>query len=152
MPLQYESHTDFFRLKVTWSSTLVSFERALLVKCACQIWIIYLLWFKRYVYGQSLCVAFTQGKKIDAPPPIRNIQTNIDQRLCVIADCFWLSRRHHNMWAQSLPTSSSRVDWLLNVSFSLTSHSTIFQLYMRRHVDMQADWRKSWTYDRAPTP
>ena len=31
----------------------------------------------------------------------------------------------------------------------LTSHWTIFQLYMRRHIDVQADWRRSWTYGRA---
>ena len=30
----------------------------------------------------------------------------------------------------------------------LTSHATIFQLYMLRHIDVQADWR-SWTYSRA---
>ena len=32
----------------------------------------------------------------------------------------------------------------------LTSHWTIFQLYMWRHIDVQADWRRSWTYGRAP--
>ena len=31
---------------------------------------------------------------------------------------------------------------------SLTSHSTIFQLYMWRHIDVQANCR-SWTYSRA---
>ena len=30
----------------------------------------------------------------------------------------------------------------------LTSHATIFQLYMWRHIDVQADWR-SLTYGRA---
>ena len=23
---------------------------------------------------------------------------------------------------------------------------------MRRHIDVQADWRRSWTYGRVPTP
>ena len=31
----------------------------------------------------------------------------------------------------------------------LTSQLTIFQSYMWRHIDVQADWR-SWTYGRAP--
>ena len=34
----------------------------------------------------------------------------------------------------------------------LTSQLTIFQSYMWRHIDVQADWRRSWTYGRAPTP
>ena len=33
---------------------------------------------------------------------------------------------------------------------SLTSHSTIFQLYMWRRIDMQAAWRRQLTYGRAP--
>ena len=33
----------------------------------------------------------------------------------------------------------------------LTSQLTIFQSYMWRHIDVQADWkRRSWTYGRAP--
>ena len=32
----------------------------------------------------------------------------------------------------------------------LTSPSTIFQSYMWRHIYVQADWRRSWTYGRAP--
>ena len=32
----------------------------------------------------------------------------------------------------------------------LTSQLTIFQSYMRRHIDVQADRRSSWTYGRAP--
>ena len=31
----------------------------------------------------------------------------------------------------------------------LTSQLTIFQSYMWRHIDVQADWRRSWTYGRA---
>ena len=34
---------------------------------------------------------------------------------------------------------------------SLTSHSTIFQLYMWRHIDVQVNCR-SWSYSRAPSP
>ena len=39
--------------------------------------------------------------------------------------------------------------WWLRCCF--TSHSTIFQPYMWRqiHVDVQVDWRRSWTYRRA---
>ena len=32
----------------------------------------------------------------------------------------------------------------------LTSQLTIFQSYMWQHIDVQADWRRSWTYGRAP--
>ena len=32
----------------------------------------------------------------------------------------------------------------------LTSQLTIFHSYMWRHIDVQADWRRSWTYGRAP--
>ena len=32
----------------------------------------------------------------------------------------------------------------------LTSHATIFQLYMWRQIDVQADLRRSWIYGRAP--
>ena len=32
----------------------------------------------------------------------------------------------------------------------LTSQLMIFQSYMWRHIDVQADWRRSWTYGRAP--
>ena len=32
----------------------------------------------------------------------------------------------------------------------LTSQLTIFQSCMWRHIDVQADWRRSWTYGRAP--
>ena len=32
----------------------------------------------------------------------------------------------------------------------LTSQLTIFQSYMWRHIDVQADWRRSMTYGRAP--
>ena len=31
-----------------------------------------------------------------------------------------------------------------------TSRATIFQLYMWQHIDVEADWRRSWTYGRAP--
>ena len=52
-------------------------------------------------------------------------------------------------------------DWLLNVTCNGISfykerlllrciHHFNFFLYMWRHIDMQADWRKSWNYSRAP--
>ena len=40
--------------------------------------------------------------------------------------------------------------WRVSEIGCLTSHWTIFQLYMWRHIDVQADWRRSWTYGRAP--
>ena len=43
--------------------------------------------------------------------------------------------------------------WVCECEYGfLTSHSTIFQSYtcMWRHIDVQADWRRSWTYGRAP--
>ena len=39
-------------------------------------------------------------------------------------------------------------EWVSEIG-CLTSHATIFQLYMWRHIDVQADWR-SLTYGRAP--
>ena len=39
---------------------------------------------------------------------------------------------------------------LLSWIVCLTSQLTIFQSYMWRHIDVQADWRRSWTYGRAP--
>ena len=38
------------------------------------------------------------------------------------------------------------------VNGCLTSQLTIFQSYMWWHIDVQADWRRNWTYGRAPTP
>ena len=35
---------------------------------------------------------------------------------------------------------------------SLTSQLTIFQSYMWRHIDLQADWRRSWTYRKTRWP
>ena len=32
----------------------------------------------------------------------------------------------------------------------ITSQLTIFQSYMWRHKDVQADWKRNWTYGRAP--
>ena len=39
------------KVKVTRSLTLVSLERVSLVEYACQIWSLYLLWFKSYSEG-----------------------------------------------------------------------------------------------------
>ena len=39
-------------------------------------------------------------------------------------------------------------EWMSEIG-CLTSHATIFQLYMWRHIDVQADWRRNWTYGRA---
>ena len=40
--------------------------------------------------------------------------------------------------------------WFLEWVSIFTLQSTIFQLYMWRHLDVQADWRRSWTYGRTP--
>ena len=42
--------------------------------------------------------------------------------------------------------------YTLNLSWicCLTSKLTIFQSYMWRHIDVQADWRRSWTYGQSP--
>ena len=41
--------------------------------------------------------------------------------------------------------------WVSEWIICLTSQLTIFQSYMWRHIDVQADWR-SLTYGRASTP
>ena len=46
----------------------------------------------------------------------------------------------------------SAILWVSEWISCLTSQLTIFQSYMWRHIDVQADWRRSWTYGRAPTP
>ena len=45
-----------------------------------------------------------------------------------------------------------RLKMLIELSWivCLTSQLTIFQSYMWRHIDVQADWRRSMTYGRAP--
>ena len=46
-----------------------------------------------------------------------------------------------------------KMDWIgLDWIGCLTSQLTIFQSYMWRHIDVQADWRRSCTHGRAPTP
>ena len=54
---------------------------------------------------------------------------------------------------QTIPTESGygNKSWVeLSWIGCLTSQLTIFQSYMWRHIDVQADWRRSWTYGRAP--
>ena len=46
--------------------------------------------------------------------------------------------------------TSKILAWVLSWIGCLTSQLTIFQSYMWRHIDVQADWRRSWTYGRAP--
>ena len=51
-----------------------------------------------------------------------------------------MSYLHSSLWGSG---------W--SVNFCFTSHSTTFQLYMWRHIDVQADWiSRSWTYGRTP--
>ena len=49
------------------------------------------------------------------------------------------------------PPEKYKLGWVeLSWISCLTSQLTIFQSYMWRHIDVQADWRRSWTYGRAP--
>ena len=50
------------------------------------------------------------------------------------------------------PSEIKRFEFVCVFIGCLTSQLTIFQSYMWRHIDVQADWRRSWTYGRAPTP
>ena len=65
---------------------------------------------------------------------------------------FWFSI-YINYWIIFTQLIASRVV-IQRVELSwiccLTSQLTIFQSYMWRHIDVQADWRRSWTYGRAP--
>ena len=70
-------------------------------------------------------------------------------RACSSSECFILRaellsyyvREHFHLYGFGL-------DWIS----CLTSQLTIFQSYMWRHIDVQAGWRRSCTYGRAPTP
>ena len=55
-------------------------------------------------------------------------------------------------WVRCIPLNSRLKTWQLLLSWivCLTSQLTIFQSYMWRHIDVQADWRRSMTYGRAP--
>ena len=44
----------------------------------------------------------------------------------------------------------NNLEWVSEWICCLTSQLTIFQSYMWRHIDVQADWRRNWTYGRAP--
>ena len=71
-------------------------------------------------------------------PPV-NMYGTTSLSWCVFISTFiyekWLILELVNEWIGSL----------------LTWHSTIFQLYMWRHIDVKAGCR-SWTYGRVPTP
>ena len=47
---------------------------------------------------------------------------------------------------KDLTSDMAELSWIV----CLTSQLTIFQSYMWRHIDVQADWRRSMTYGRAP--
>ena len=40
--------------------------------------------------------------------------------------------------------------WIEMWHFCFTSQSNMFQSYLWQHIDVQADWRRRWTYDRVP--
>ena len=73
--------------------------------------------------------------------------------LLVLSPDFWISNtpryfsfplcRHGWLWVRSVFVELS---WIC----CLTSQLTIFQSHMWWHIDVQADWRRSWTYGRAP--
>ena len=76
------------------------------------------------------------------------------QQLCEILFRFNLAMRsygkHTDLWyvcTMTLTLSDSESESEIGC---LTSHATILKLYMWRHIDVQADWRRSWTYGRAP--
>ena len=50
------------------------------------------------------------------------------------------------LWSAFVSITKNELSWI----GCLTSQLTIFQSYMWRHIDVQADWRRSWTYGRAP--
>ena len=70
----------------------------------------------------------------------------------------WVLLIENSTYSQYLEVSTSdrtlNMQPILKVRWGefgcLTSHLTIFQSYMWRHIDVQADWRRSWTYGRAP--
>ena len=53
-------------------------------------------------------------------------------------------------WVHLALKITNRKSYELSWICCLTSQLTIFQSYMWRHIDVQADWRRSWTYGRAP--
>ena len=59
-----------------------------------------------------------------------------------------LNYKTRSLHSRIIPTVYVEVRW----NCCLTSQLTIFQSYMWRHIDVQADWRRSWTYGRLPTP
>ena len=57
-----------------------------------------------------------------------------------------------NNWWEFIMLAWIEIIWIgFECIACLTSHSTIFQLYIWRHIDVQANWR-SWTYGRDSTP
>ena len=71
-----------------------------------------------------------------------------------IPSLFYTGTRHDQILHARLRMKCSSIsEWVSEWIGCLTSQLTIFQSYMWRHIDVQADWRRSsWTYGRAPTP
>ena len=58
--------------------------------------------------------------------------------------CSCFTQLHTGVYSQLCPSWRKRY-FLFDLSVCLTSHATIFQLYMWRHIDVQTEWR-SLTY------
>ena len=67
-------------------------------------------------------------------------------RIHVVKCKHWHIALSHRHMFRINHSCRSEVRWI----GCLTSQLTIFQSYMWRHIDVQADWRRSWTYGRAP--
>ena len=77
--------------------------------------------------------------------PIRHCELNQIERI----QCYLITFKPNPFLP---PFASSNIPfslvWWVYWNCGLESHSTMFQLYMRRHTDLQAEWR-SWTDARA---
>ena len=77
----------------------------------------------------------------------KRLRHSAGHRYCCI--CF--TQLHTGVYSEftncALPGEN---DIWFDLSVCLTSHATIFQLYMWRHIDVQTEWRRSLTYGRAP--
>ena len=117
------------------------------------------------------------GQKLDAPEfhsrgiKVKTYPVGFVPRTCSSVGTRLRPLGHHSLWQTVLKATFIRVIYTciqvqqfdydlmcigttyLDIGIlrnCLTSQLTIFQSYMWRHIDVQADWRRSWTYGRAP--
>ena len=74
------------------------------------------------------------------------LSVNLRQFLWELCPFWNLECWKYTVFRTSLTCFDGEVRWI----GCFTSQLTIFQSYMWRHMDVQADWRRSWTYGRAP--